>query len=170
MADGADEDDGMMTLGQAPGERQLRHARLRRLVPLLGLVIASGCMMIGPDYQTPPTPVNEGWVSSDDGVIAPGADPIGPWWETFGDPVLTSLIVEAYEANPTLQAAGVRVLEAQARRGIAIGTIFPQTQQLSGGYQRVVASKNTSVPVFDRGFNDFMLGFDVAWELDLWGG
>jgi NodT family efflux transporter outer membrane factor (OMF) lipoprotein len=136
------------------------------------LVVTSGCMMIGPDYETPPAPVAEGWIAQTDGVIAPSAEPIGPWWESFGDPVLTNLIVQAFEGNPTLQAAGVRVLEAQARRGIAIGTIFPQTQNARGGYIRQVFSENAnnSLVVPDRSIDQFMLGFDVAWELDLWGG
>ena len=128
-------------------------------------------MMIGPDYKEPAVPVADGWITRDSTGIAPSAQPIGPWWESFGDPVLTNLIVEAYQRNPTLQAAGVRVLEAQARRGIAIGTIFPQTQNAVGGYRRIVNSQNTALGPFpDRSYDQFLLGFDVAWEVDLWGG
>jgi NodT family efflux transporter outer membrane factor (OMF) lipoprotein len=126
-------------------------------------------MMIGPDYERPTAPVAEGWVTRDPAGIAPPAEPIGPWWDAFGDPVLSELIVQAYRGNPSLQAAGVRVLEAQARRGIAIGTLFPQTQNAIGGYSRNVASQNVVAPLPDRSFNQFLLGFDVAWELDLWG-
>jgi NodT family efflux transporter outer membrane factor (OMF) lipoprotein len=136
---------------------------------LLALAFAGGCMMIGPDYHRPAPPVASGWVARDAAGIAPPSEPIGPWWESFGDPPLTNLIVEAYRQNPSLQAAGVRVIEAQARRGIAIGTIFPQSQNLVGAYSRNVASKNLQIPVSDRSFDQFLLGFDVAWELDLWG-
>jgi outer membrane protein TolC len=48
----------------------------------------------------------------------------------FNDPVLLRLIELAYEQNLTLRTAGVRVLEARAQLGIAIGEIYPQ-QQLS---------------------------------------
>jgi NodT family efflux transporter outer membrane factor (OMF) lipoprotein len=146
----------------------VRRTDVRRLA-LLALVFAPGCMMIGPDYRRPTAPVASGWVARDAAGIAPPSEPIGPWWESFGDPVLTKLIVEAYRQNPSLQAAGVRVIEAQARRGIAIGTIFPQTQNLVGGYSRNVASKNLNVVVPDRDFDQFLLGFDVGWELDFWG-
>jgi NodT family efflux transporter outer membrane factor (OMF) lipoprotein len=135
---------------------------------LLALIFVSGCM-IGPDYNRPEAPVASDWIAREGSGIAPDSEPVGPWWESFGDPVLTELIVEAYRQNPSLQAAGVRVLEAQARRGIAIGTIFPQTQNLVGGYLRNVASENTGIPVADRDFNQFLTGFDVAWEVDLWG-
>jgi NodT family efflux transporter outer membrane factor (OMF) lipoprotein len=126
-------------------------------------------MMVGPDYERPPVPVAGGWIARDAPGIAPAAEPIGPWWESFGDPVLSDLIVEAFRQSPSLEAAGVRVLEAQARRGIAIGTLFPQTQNAVGGYRRIVASENVVAPLPERSFNEFLLGFDVAWELDLWG-
>jgi outer membrane protein TolC len=126
-------------------------------------------MMIGPDYRHPSVPVAPDWIARDWKGIAPSAEPIGPWWESFHDQVLTDMIIEAYRQNPSLQAAGIRVIEAQARRGIAIGTLFPQSQNLVGAYTRNVASKNLALTPPDRGFNDFLLGFDVAWELDLWG-
>lgn len=140
-----------------------------RMALLATLVLAPGCMMVGPDYQRPTAPVAAEWLAGDDGRIAPAAEPIGPWWDSFGDPVLSRLVAEAYQQNPSLQAAGVRVLEAHARRGIAIGTIFPQTQNAVGGYRRIVTSENVVVPSPDRSFDEFLLGFDVAWELDLWG-
>jgi NodT family efflux transporter outer membrane factor (OMF) lipoprotein len=154
------------TLG-LPGRVPARTAR--RVAVLLAAAAVTGCMMIGPDYERPPAPVASGWIARDAGDIAPAAEPIGPWWESFGDPRLSDLIAEAYRQSPSLQAAGARVLEAQARRGIAIGTLFPQTQNAIGGYQRIVASENVPAPLPERGFDQFLAGFDVAWEVDLWG-
>src|SRR5262245_34569727 len=158
----------MTTRDPASGWNRVRRARVGALA--LVAAVASGCMLIGPDYERPKAPVGDEWVVRNADDITQHAEPIGPWWETFGDPVLTNLIVEAYRGNPSLQAAGVRVLEAQARRGISIGTLFPQTQNAVGGYRRIVASKNgvTQLPG-GRYFNEFVLGFDAAWELDLWG-
>jgi len=135
-------------------------------VPLLA---ASGCMMIGPDYQRPRAPLAQAWIDRAEPAISRQAEPIGAWWESFDDPTLSDLIAQAYRQNPSLQAAGVRVLEAQARRGIAIGTLFPQGQALVGSYSRVLQSKNIAIPVPDRSFGDLVLGFDAAWELDIWG-
>ena len=69
------------------------------------------------------------------------------------------------------QAAGARVLEAQARRGIAIGRLFPQQQEAFGGYQRVGLSENARQSGRRRPTSSATgrLGFDAAWELDLWG-
>ena len=115
--------------------------------------------MIGPDYERPTAPVGSGWIARDGDDIVQHAQPIGPWWETFNDPVLTDLIAEAYRQNPSLQAAGVRVVEAQARRGIAIGTLFPQAQNAVGGYRRTILSENGPLRPTDRSFNEFLLGF-----------
>ena len=138
-------------------------------VTLLMILVASGCMMVGPDYNRPSAPLGPEWSSRNAEGIGPSSEPIGPWWESFGDPVLSDLVVAAYRQNPSLEAAGVRVLEAQARRGIAIGTLFPQTQNAVASYTRNLASKNLVVVPPDRSFNDFLAGLDVAWELDLWG-
>ena len=147
----------------------VRRAGARNLAPLLAVVAMTGCMMVGPDYQRPTAPVASSWIPREGDGIAPSSEPIGPWWESFGDPTMSNLIAEAYRQNPSLQAAGVRVIEAQARRGIAIGTLFPQTQNLVGAYSRTVASENVVIVPPQRSFNDFLLGFDVGWELDFWG-
>jgi outer membrane protein TolC len=64
------------------------------------------------------------------------------WWTVFNDPVLTTLVETAYRQNPSLRAAGVRVLEAQARRGIAIGELFPQQQEAFGAGTSNQVSEN----------------------------
>src|SRR5689334_13346944 len=109
------------------------------------MVVGTGCFLVGPDYRRPAAPVSADWVTPHAGTIAPAAEPIGPWWDSFGDSVLSDLVVDGYRRNPSLQAAGARVLEAQARRGIAIGTLFPQTQNAVGSYTRNVASENLPV-------------------------
>jgi NodT family efflux transporter outer membrane factor (OMF) lipoprotein len=146
-----------------------RGTATRIAVVVWPLIAVTGCMMIGPDYNQPATPVATGWLGHDTGVIGPESEPIGPWWETFNDPILTHLVVVAYQYNPSLQAAGARVLEGQARRGIAIGTLFPQLQNAHGDYRRIISSRNTEVITPDRNFNEYLAGFDVAWEMDFWG-
>jgi NodT family efflux transporter outer membrane factor (OMF) lipoprotein len=141
----------------------------RGIVAVAATVLLPGCMMVGPDYRRPDASVAQDWIARDAQEVAPSAAPIGPWWDAFDDPVLSGLVVAAFEHNPSVQAAGARVLEAQARRGIAIGTLFPQTQSAFGGYERVVASRNAAVVTPERGYDDFLGGLTVGWELDLWG-
>ena len=72
-----------------------------------------------------------------------GPADVSAWWTVFNDPVLNTLVETAYRQNPSLRTAGVRVLEAQARRGIAIGQLFPQ-QQEALGTRRVTKSVRTA--------------------------
>ncbi|HKA53677.1 MAG TPA: efflux transporter outer membrane subunit, partial [Candidatus Binatia bacterium] len=147
----------------------------RYLLPVAVLVTAplwlSGCMMVGPDYVRPPAPTAETWL--DPGVPAIRREPadLSAWWTVFNDPVLGALVETAYRQNPSLRAAGVRVLEAQARRGIAIGLLFPQQQETFGSATSNQLSKNRANRQFlpTDEYDDWQVGFDASWELDLWG-
>jgi NodT family efflux transporter outer membrane factor (OMF) lipoprotein len=127
--------------------------------------------MIGPDYAQPPAPLSEGWIDGrEDGEIRAEAADYRAWWKIFGDPVLDSLVETAYRQNPSLQSAGARVLEAVARRGIAIGTLFPQQQDAFGSFQRVELSENrANQSQAEAKFDDWQVGFDAFWEIDVWG-
>ena len=63
------------------------------------------------------------------------------------------------------------MLEARAQLAIAQGNIFPQSQQAFGAYQRIAASQNyAGMPGFsNQFFNQWNFGFNLSWELDLWG-
>jgi NodT family efflux transporter outer membrane factor (OMF) lipoprotein len=132
-----------------------------------------GCAMVGPDYIAPEAPVSDGWIEKDrEQVSADPAVDLSRWWDVFEDPVLDRLIEMAYAQNLPLQVAGVRVLEAQARRGLSISGLFPQMQQVAGGYARSKISRhaaNQGNSALDRSFDNWQTGFDAAWEVDLWG-
>jgi NodT family efflux transporter outer membrane factor (OMF) lipoprotein len=168
--------------------------RLVRWPALAGVVIAvllnSGCLMtsprqwvhngfkVGPDYGQPPAPVADEWIQANDPSVQNHR--LQDWWQVFGDPTLSALIETAYEQNPTLRIAGTRVLEARAGQAIAVGNIFPQTQQMNGSYGRF--NFNTNMPLFGPiselvpkgspnllAFSNWFDGFNLSWELDLWG-
>jgi NodT family efflux transporter outer membrane factor (OMF) lipoprotein len=127
--------------------------------------------MIGPDYTPPAAPVSEGWRDAGEGGDLRSETANYEWWKVFGDPVLDSLVEIAYYDNPTLQTAGARVLEALARRGFAIGTLFPQQQEAFAGYLRNELSDNRAnqSDALNNKFDDWQVGFDAIWELDIWG-
>lgn len=133
------------------------------------LLAATGCM-VGPNFTRPSAPTAPGWKNEGQGGIRAEPAEVSRWWEVFGDPVLSRLIETAYAQNLTLRVAGLRVLEAQARRAIAIGSLFPQQQALTGSYTRTTLSANTATPpFFGRDSNNWQAGFDAAWEIDVWG-
>jgi NodT family efflux transporter outer membrane factor (OMF) lipoprotein len=90
----------------------------------------------------------------------------------FDDPQLTELVYSSYQQNLPLREAGLRVLQARAQRGIATGSLFPQSQNMFGSYTRETLSKETfpgNIPGSPRGASTWQTGFDMGWELDVWG-
>jgi NodT family efflux transporter outer membrane factor (OMF) lipoprotein len=162
------------------------------------LILASGGCMVGPNYTPPQAPVQQQWMDPGSPSIQRGTPELTTWWEVFNDPVLNNLVEGARQNNPSLQAAGVRVLQAQAARAIAIGLLFPQQQDAFGNYTWSQTSENAGAPQvlqsrvlnraglitnplnalltkaygqprIDNQFNNWEFGGSVAWELDLWG-
>jgi NodT family efflux transporter outer membrane factor (OMF) lipoprotein len=133
-------------------------------VSLVGALGLGGCT-VGPDYQRPDATLNEAWQA----VSTATAETNARWWESFNDPQLTSLVEAALAQNLTLRAAGLRVLEARAARGIAVGQFFPQQQSIFGDLTGQELSQNDVGAGGDRSFWTDSLGIQAAWELDFWG-
>ena len=143
--------------------------RILLVIAAAVLVMAlGGCMMVGPDYVRPEASVNSSWLESSPTILDEPAE-VREWWTSFNDPVLTALVNKAYEQNLTLRAAGLRVIQARAARGISVGEFFPQEQEISADYAKVrISDNNRNNPPFHR-FKAAGVSFDAAWELDLWG-
>jgi NodT family efflux transporter outer membrane factor (OMF) lipoprotein len=138
---------------------------------------------VGPNYRKPPAPVADEWIQASDKDVQ--TRHLQDWWLVFDDPTLNHLIETAYNQNLTLRVAGTRVLQARAQQAIAVGSIFPQTQQATGQYSHVNLSHNANnnpaaiasvapltippgVP-FGNFYSDWNAGFNLSWELDFWG-
>jgi NodT family efflux transporter outer membrane factor (OMF) lipoprotein len=135
---------------------------------------------VGPNYARPPAPVAQNWIDAQDPRVRTEADDLSHWWTVFNDPVLNDLVCTAYLQNLTLRQAGMRVLEARAQLGIAVGNFFPQTQQMTGDYNwhaisTEIANRSlnpqTGAPTgqLQRFYGQWDYGFSLAWELDFWG-
>jgi NodT family efflux transporter outer membrane factor (OMF) lipoprotein len=136
---------------------------LRGLFALAGTMAVGGCM-VGPDYKRPDAAVNDAWQASTEQAATSAS-----WWETFNDPTLTALVLSATRQNLTLRTAGLRVIEARAARGVAVGQFFPQLQEVAGGIGAHQVSVNDAAAAGDRSFATDSLGVQAAWELDFWG-
>jgi NodT family efflux transporter outer membrane factor (OMF) lipoprotein len=133
--------------------------------------VANG-FKVGPNYRQPPAPVADNWIEAADKRVREQPDDLSKWWTVLNDPVLDRLICFAYQQNLTLREAGFRVLQARAQLGIAVGSIFPQTQDAVASYTRTAVSRQTSGSgQFNRSrfFSTWDFGFNLAWEVDFWG-
>ena len=136
---------------------------------IIVLILLSGCA-VGPDFVRPDAPSEDAWIDSDVPQIKTEPADLIDWWKVFNDPVLDSLIETAYSQNLPLQIAGLRIMEARAQLGVAVGSQYPQLQQLSGSAGAVEISDNAPNAVAaDKFYYDYQLGFDAVWEMDFWG-
>jgi NodT family efflux transporter outer membrane factor (OMF) lipoprotein len=140
--------------------------RAKWVLSLLAAMLAGGCTMIGPDFKTPKATVTDQWSAGETPGISSQPPADTQWWMVFNDPVLDTLIQTAYEQNLSLQIAGLRVLEARAQLGIVTGSLYPQSQTMSGNYSY---NRGKDTPLTDKYFSQAGIGFDAAWELDFWG-
>lgn len=144
---------------------------VRRSPFLLFILIAfTGCT-VGPNY-TPPTPdLPTAW-----GEVGPGAAtrpttaaPAVRWWTTFNDPQLDSLVTRAIESNLDLARATARVREARAQRGVVNADLYPNVD-VGGAYTHSRSSFNPGGGNISIEQNLLTIGFDAAWEIDVFGG
>ena len=133
---------------------------------LLALAFA-GCSK-APNYVRPAVPVNEDWIVRDAHLAAQA--PIDTlWWRAFGDPTLDSLVEMAYHQNLPLRISGLRILEARAQLGIALGNRWPQIQAAVGSATAYQVSEHAPNAFgIDHNYWDYQVGFDAIWELDFW--
>ncbi len=152
-------------------------SRANRLYFYLALLVIvcplflSSCLKVGPDYRRPPVSVSPGWLEAADQRVKAEPAEYRNWWQQFQDSVLDRLIDRAYRDNLSLRIAGVRVLEARAQLGIAVGQLYPQTQQASGSlqYQRLSDRSPSAVFFPNIQYAQSQIGLTAAWELDFWG-
>ena len=102
-----------------------------------------------PTTRAPEAPLATEWQQSGDARVANAPPDDATWWRTLNDPVLSALIEIAPAQNPTVQIAGVRVLQARAQLGAAIGELYPQQQQATGSlrYERLSDRELERAPV-----------------------
>jgi NodT family efflux transporter outer membrane factor (OMF) lipoprotein len=141
-------------------------------------LLAAGCLKVGPDFNKPPAAsVSSNWLEAADVRVKNEPANYRAWWEAFGDPTLNRVIDRAYRENVSLSIAAVRVLEARAQLGVAVGRLYPQTQQFNPSltYNRYSQSSASSaaslaehIPI-QYGFWQDQMNLNVAWELDFWG-
>ena len=106
-----------------------------------------------------------------DPALQAGMEVNSEWWTLFHDPVLNRLVQMAYEQNLSLQAAGLRIMQARAQLGIAIGSQYPQVQEAAGAVTRQNLSENIPNfnPAADTSYWTANAGLNASWELDFWG-
>jgi NodT family efflux transporter outer membrane factor (OMF) lipoprotein len=157
---------------------------LTRLVAAVGSSAVLAACSVGPDFVQPDPHLPEVSFSGDKGQPIAAARlpaPTDPtWWKLFRDPVLTGLEQRVAAANLDVRTATIRLAESRFQRGVAAAAQFPSING-DAKYTRELYSQNgllsllngllgPSATSFNPGaLNEYNVGFDASWELDLWG-
>ncbi len=142
---------------------------LPRALALL-VLLQFGCAKVGPDYVRPPVQVSPQWMGNESPFVDRSRAEDREWWRSFNDPVLDRLIDTAHRQNLSLRIAGVRVIEARAQLGVAVGRLYPQGQQVFGSLEYNRPSQNATFGSFLSGtYTQDQIGLSASWEIDFWG-
>jgi NodT family efflux transporter outer membrane factor (OMF) lipoprotein len=126
---------------------------------------------LSPTYQAPQFVVPDTWEGAGPFVKAnPSDDAIRPdWWKLYDDPILNGLVEQGLAANPDLQAAAERFVQARNSMMKARSRYFPQlgfefgasnNRQSDHSLFRAPGEPNSDVQVATQGI--------ASWEPDFW--
>jgi multidrug efflux system outer membrane protein len=131
----------------------------------------AGCATVGSDFVAPKgieAPAFRYAASTQ----AESARLPAAWWSVFGDATLDSLEQRALRDNPNVKAAAQRLLQAQAQLGVTRSGQLP-TVGVSAGVSnsRTSAESSQGIAFGHRAIegNNFAVGANFSYELDLWG-
>lgn len=140
----------------------------RRLGALFLAGLAAGCTL-GPDHRTPVAPVAADWSSPQDREAR--AASLLDWWRRFNDPALNRLIEEAGALNADVAEAWARLRQA---RESAVQTGAAELPELGASTSATRSRSALGGSAGGAGgyvtTNSFSAGFDVSFELDVFGG
>src|SRR5882757_7519200 len=150
------------------------------VIALMLVLLLAGCT-VGPKYVKPSVPstatykedLPASFKESDQWQPAHPGDQIsrGDWWEIFGDPELNKLEEQIADSNQNLKVAEARYREARAAIRFNRASQFPTISTVpNASYVKSSDfSPNFPTKVEQSSKGDFVLPFDLSYELDLWG-
>lgn len=140
----------------------------RLAITVLATALLSACA-VGPDFVKPDVATASVFARAPEASTAPvSAD--APFWEAFGDPVLSSLVDDALRANHDLRIALARRDQADALlRGARFHRLPTITADAQGSEARASADQLPGVAREDRTARSYEAGIVASWELDLFG-
>jgi NodT family efflux transporter outer membrane factor (OMF) lipoprotein len=149
---------------------------LRALWPKVLFAVAllqlSGCT-VGPNYHTPLVETPPAYKEVGDWKPAQPNDQNlgGDWWKIFQDPQLDALELQVNVSNQNLKAAEAQYQQARAILRYFRADYYPTvTAGPSATRTRVSSHRPPPSSIFDGiTYNDFVLPFNVSYEVDVWG-
>lgn len=93
---------------------------------------------------------------------AASAPALTQWWQHFNDPLLSSLVTQALQANTSIRSAQAALQQARALRDVKTAGLLPSVNASTSAQRSKSGSADAS--------NSFRVGLDASWEPDVFGG
>ncbi len=142
--------------------------------PALPLLLLLTSCVLGKNFQRPDAPAAARYGAEPAGNFTYGSAIDATWWDSFGDPELTSLVGRLATQNLDLQAAAERVQQGRAQTQVIASDRRPHLDA-NGSYMRERQSPTGVVSLFEPRpgapleidlWQDSLMS---SWELDLFG-
>ncbi len=158
-------------------------------------VALAGCV-VGPDFKAPVPVTADSRTYLDTGKAAVAPVPVlagtsdaptnAEWWRIFHDPILTRLEARVADENLDVRTATLRVAQSRAQVASTASAQLPTLNGTGSDYREQFSANSLFklVPLTTTGgsgsgstggnqlltgFNNYTVGLNAAWELDLWG-
>lgn len=126
---------------------------------------------LSPTYKPTEFVVPDTWEGTSDFVKAtPSDDAVRPdWWKLYDDPILNNLVEQAIAANPDLQAAAERFIQARNSMMKARSQYFPQLGFGFGGSNNRQSDHTLfRAPGEPDSDTQVLMNGIASWEPDFW--
>ncbi len=90
------------------------------------------------------------------------ATSLAQWWQKFNDPLLSTLVTNALQANTTVRSAQAALRQSRALRDVQAAGLLP-------GVSASASAGRSKSGGFEAS-NSFSVGLDASWEPDIFGG
>jgi multidrug efflux system outer membrane protein len=151
--------------------RNMKGTDIRKHIIVSLLLLLSGCVTVGPDYERPETDKPKDWINKDSIISIDTADFAAAdtaWWQLFNDTNLTALIHTGLRENADIKIAAARVEQYLANYGITRSAFYPELNaNASTSYGKLPSVESQEGSKSSRGI--FRIDLSAYWELDLWG-
>lgn len=139
----------------------MKHIRLIGQISLIAFstTLLSSCAIYAPEERAN---LNDGLPEQFTLYAEESLETTNRWWETFQSAELNALINEALTNSPTIQQSWARLAQAEALAVKAGAARYPSLDYDA----RAGATRNSAT---DTTVENYSLGLDAAYEVDLWG-
>ncbi|MEO8120639.1 MAG: efflux transporter outer membrane subunit [Rhodoferax sp.] len=132
-----------------------RHGLSSPLPLVLSLAMAlSGCSSWSPQARGVPDPAVATTNAS--------TSSLAQWWQRFNDPLLSTLVTQALQANTSIRSSQAALQQSRALRDVQGAGLLP-------GVSASTSAQRSKSGDLDAG-NSFKVGLDASWEPDIFGG